>query len=69
MNDNKYAVGRAIGIIDPVDGQPAWAIIVDRDSVLCTFKGTRAAERCAAMCKLLNAMQGIADASLMDALS
>ena len=52
--NNKYTVGRALGIMDSITGAHAWAILVDGDSVLCTFHGTKAESHCKGTCAILN---------------
>ena len=55
----KYVVGKTLGIIDPMTGTVAHCILVDGDTVLCAFFGSRAKADSEAICNLLNAEEFI----------
>lgn len=54
---NKYEVGKALGIVDPVTGDRAICILYDGDSVLCLFMGSAAKENADSLCAVLNSLE------------
>jgi hypothetical protein len=60
----KYKPGIAFGHKD-VFGRPCPAVIMDGDTVLCLFPGSRGSQQAVDFCNMMNKLVGIVPASLL----